>query len=59
MKLTEARWFEVDVERLIEVDRGRDTILADRWGRSHGTVLLKLSDASKANLRCALEQEGK
>lgn len=39
-------WLTIDVERILEVDKGRDVILVDRWQRCGGTVVLQLSKAS-------------
>lgn len=44
-------WIELDVERILYVDRGRDMIVLDRYGSGAGTVILKLDEAAAAKLR--------
>ena len=45
------RWFTVDVDRLLYVDRGVDTILCDRhFHPGPVTVVVKLSDEAISNL---------
>lgn len=47
-------WIEIDVERILGVDEGRDTILIDRptiVGPNGGKILIQVSEDAFSKLR--------
>jgi hypothetical protein len=47
-----SRWLQIDVERTLTVDRGRDVILCDRSNAPTGeTLVVLISPREEENLR--------
>lgn len=47
-----SQWLQIDVERVLTVDRGRETILCDRSNAPNGaTLIVRVSNESIKRLR--------
>lgn len=49
-------WIEVEAQRILFVDHGRDTILLDRYGSGGGTVVVKLTAEAVEKLKQDISQ---